>query len=73
MKIKPTQSFKLIGSQVELIEGNVYDAIPATNQPNYEKNESIFAGDISEHSSNNILLHKGEYEIVDESTINSKR
>jgi hypothetical protein len=56
MKIKPTENWKLLSTGIELSTTKVYDAEPAMNQPNYEKNESIFA--------EGVLLHKGEYEVI---------
>jgi len=62
LKIRPTENWKLLGANIELSTDKTYDAIIATNQPNYEKNESIFAGDVENNRT--ILLHKGEYDIV---------
>ena len=56
MKIRPTENWELLGTSIKLSTEKIYDAEPATNQPNYEENESIFA--------NGFLLHKGEYTVI---------
>lgn len=60
MKVKPNLSYKLLGTQVTVDKDTVYEAYPATNIPDHEKNGSIFIGD-----SPGILLHRGEYTIVE--------
>jgi hypothetical protein len=62
MRIKPTQSWKLAGTNFGLDKDTVYEAIEATNQPDCEEREAIFAGT----DENSMLLVKGEYEIVEE-------
>ena len=57
MKIKPASDFRLLGTDEKIQKGKIYDAEWATNQPNWIKERKIFVG--------NILLVKGEYEIVD--------
>jgi hypothetical protein len=57
MKIKPAGDFRLLGTDEKIQKGKIYKAERATNQPDWIKKEKIFVG--------NILLEKGEYEIVE--------
>tara|TARA_R100001143_G_C3244858_1_gene80835 strand:- start:287 stop:460 length:174 start_codon:yes stop_codon:yes gene_type:complete len=57
MRIKPNESYKLLGTTLQLDKGRVYDAVKATNQPNYEEEGLIFVSEI--------LLNKNEYQVVD--------
>jgi hypothetical protein len=56
MKVKPNENYHLLGTSIKLDKNLVYDAEPATNQPQWEERGLIFV--------NEILLEKGEYEIV---------
>lgn len=58
MKIKPKENYKLAGTypQITLNKNKVYDAVIATNQPNYKEKGLVFCGDI--------LLNKSEYEVI---------
>jgi hypothetical protein len=64
MIIKPQESFRLLGTSIRLDSGKTYQAINATNQPDWESKGLVFVlvdGDIDGAS---FLLEKGEYEIV---------
>ena len=56
MKIKPNSDFSLLGTGLKIKKGNIYNALPATNQPEWREKGKIFVEEI--------LLEKGEYEIV---------
>ena len=56
MKIRPLENYRLLGTSIKLDNTQIYDAIPASNQPDYIRDGKIFAGEI--------LLVNGEYEIV---------
>lgn len=57
MKVKPNESYKLLGTSITLVKGKTYNATIATNQPDYEEKGLIFV--------EGILLATGEYEIVE--------
>jgi hypothetical protein len=56
MKVKPNESYKLLGTSTTLDKNRTYNADHATNQPDWEERGLIFVEEI--------LLEKGEYEIV---------
>ena len=56
MKIRPLENYKLLGTSIQLDKTQVYDAIPASNQPDYIRDGKVFAGDM--------LLVREEYEVV---------
>jgi len=70
MKIIPHLNFHLTGTdyKLRLVAGNVYPAMPATNQPDHESRGLIFVpfdpAD-SEFEGDSILLENGDYTIVD--------
>lgn len=63
MKIKPKENYKLLGTYpyISVDKDKVYDAVIATNEPNYKEEGLVFCGDI--------LLKKGEYIIIGEEKI----
>jgi len=56
MFVKPIEDYKLLGTSIVLDKNKVYHACLATNQPNWKEREAIFCDEV--------LLEKGEYEIV---------
>ena len=56
MKIKPKKNYKLLGTSISIDKTKVYNAIIATNQPNFKEKGLVFCGDI--------LLNKNEYNII---------
>jgi hypothetical protein len=42
MKIRPTDNWKLLGTSLALDKTKVYEAVPATNQPNWQERKAIF-------------------------------
>ena len=70
LRVRPKLDYVQLGTQVRLSSHRVYDAISATNQPNYKKRRAIFvmcdgwgnpAGDPEE--SVGLLLEGDEYSI----------
>ena len=59
MRIRPKEDYKLLGTSVVLDKNKVYPASIATNQPDYQQNESIFV--YYDDHGGSMLLHKGEY------------
>lgn len=57
MRVKPNRSYELLGTSIKLDKERVYDAVKATNQPNYEEEGLIFVSEI--------LLNKNEYQVVE--------
>lgn len=63
LRVVPKESFKMLGTGLKLVKGRVYDASPATNQPDYEAQGKIFVR-IPEHPEDGFLLSREDYEIV---------
>ncbi len=42
MKVRPLHSFRLLGTSMEVDEALVYDAVWATNQPDWEARSKVF-------------------------------
>jgi hypothetical protein len=63
MKIKPKENYKLFGTYpvITLDKTKVYNAVIATNQPNYKQKGLVFCGDI--------LLNNKEYIIVSQGVL----
>ena len=57
MKVQPKLNYRVPNNDIKPLDKNkVYDAIVASNQPNYREEGLIFVGDY--------LLKRGEYTIV---------
>ena len=56
MKVKPKENYKLYCTRIKISKDKIYDAVIATNQPNYKEEGKIFVDEI--------LLTKDEYDIV---------
>ena len=66
MKIRPNADYELLGTDIVLDKDRVYDAIAATNQPEYEECKKIFVINIpGKNPDDGFLLERGEYEIVE--------
>jgi hypothetical protein len=63
MRVRPLESYKLLGTEIELDKNKVYDAVPATNQPDWETKGLIFVDDDYHFG---FLLRQGEYTIESE-------
>ena len=72
MKIRPLENYKQYGTSIQLDKTQVYDAIPASNQPDYIRDGKVFVlTDIAdaqdyEGSGGEMLLVRDEYEVVAE-------
>ena len=53
MKVKPKENYKLLGTSIVLNKNKTYNAVIATNQPNYKKKGLIFV--------DGVLLNANEY------------
>lgn len=56
MKIKPNESFKLLGTDIELDKNKTYEAEVASNIPNHKERGLVFV--------EGLLLDKYEYAVV---------
>ena len=56
MRVQPKMDYKLLGGGFGLHQHLIYDAVWATNQPNWKEEGKIFVGEI--------LLKKGEYIVI---------
>lgn len=70
MKIRPKINYRLHVGHLDAVDSTlVYDAIDATNQPDWEAEGKVFLlcdyeGKPSDDGQHAILLSRGEYEIV---------
>lgn len=46
MKVKPKENYKLLGTFIVLNKNKTYNAVIATNQPNYKEKGLIFVDDV---------------------------
>ena len=56
MKVRPIADFKLLGTDIALDSTKVYEAVLATNQPNWEKRQCVFV--------KGVLLERQDYELM---------
>lgn len=56
MRVKPNENYELLGTSIKLDKNKVYEAVPATNQPNHKAMGMVFVGDF--------LLNKTEYRVI---------
>ena len=61
MVIRPKLSYKLLGTSLKLDSTQVYRAIDATNQPDWEERGKIF---VQINNNDSMLLESGEYEVM---------
>lgn len=67
MKVRPLGDFKMLGSCISVSKDKVYDAIHATNLPNWEERGLIFIQDAEGDTTNlGFLLDQADYEVVKE-------
>lgn len=66
MRVRPLNDFKMLSTRISVSKDKVYDAIPATNQPDWEERGLIFIqgaeGDVTDIG---FLLDKTEYEVIE--------
>lgn len=65
MRIRPLGNFKQLGTDITLDSNQIYDAIPADNQPDYIRDGKVFALIPTVYADDSFLLVRGEYEIVE--------
>ena len=58
MRVKPKMNFKLLGTSITLNKTMTYEAVPATNQPDWEAKGLVFV--------NEMLLSKDDYDVIGE-------
>ena len=67
MRVQPLNDFRMLGTQIRVSKDKVYDAIHATNQPDWEERGLIFIldaeGDLIGEPLG-FLLDKTDYEVV---------
>ena len=66
MRVRPLGNYNLLGTEIKLDKTKVYNAVPATNQPNYRELGLIFVnfGVKTYHgvfANFSMLLNKDEY------------
>ena len=64
MKIRPLGNFKQLGTNITLDSTLIYDAIPASNQPEYIRDGKVFALIPRFNGDDSFLLVRGEYEEI---------
>lgn len=65
MKIKPKMDYELSGTEIKMNKNKIYNAVPATNQPEWKKKGKIFAEVHGyPYGIGHFLLEKGEYTII---------
>ena len=66
MKVKPLNDFKLLGTGIRLSKNKIYEAINATNQPNWKSRGLIFITNAEGDSSEiGFLLDSTDYTIIE--------
>jgi len=58
MRVRPLENYELLGTGIKLDKTKVYDAVPATNQPDWKAKGLIFV-DVRGHFG--FLLSRTEY------------
>ena len=66
MRGRPLNDFKMLGSGIQVSKDKIYDAVHATNQPNWESRGLVFIqnaeGDTTELG---FLLDSTDYEAIE--------
>ncbi|RZD54491.1 MAG: hypothetical protein CXT67_00310 [Methanobacteriota archaeon] len=66
MRVRPLNDFKMLGSGIQVSKDKIYDAVHATNQPNWESRGLVFIqnaeGDTTELG---FLLDSTDYEVIE--------
>lgn len=66
MRVRPLNDFKMLGTRISVSKNKVYDAIPATNQPDWEERGLIFIqGAEGDTSDIGFLLDNTDYEVIE--------
>ena len=61
MRVRPLENYKLLGTDIKLDKTKVYNAVHATNQPEWEDRGLIFVDDDHHFG---FLLSKEDYVVV---------
>ena len=62
MKVIPKRDYKLLGTDIRVTAGKVYDAVPASNQPDYKEKGKIFITNAENDVTGlGFLFETGEY------------
>ena len=65
MRVQPLNNFRMLGTQIHVSKDKVYDAIHATNQPNWKERGLIFiVGAEGDSTDLGFLLDKTDYTVV---------
>ena len=65
MRVQPLNDFRMLGTQIHVSKDKVYDAINATNQPNWKERGLIFiVGAEGDSTDLGFLLDKTDYTVV---------
>ena len=65
MRVQPLNDFRMLGTQIHVSKDKVYDAIHATNQPNWKERGLIFiVGAEGDSTDLGFLLDKTDYTVV---------
>lgn len=66
IRVRPRNDFKMLGTRIQVSKDKIYDAIHATNQPNWESRGLVFIinaeGDTTELG---FLLDSTDYEMIE--------
>tara|TARA_R100000654_G_scaffold19070_1_gene39262 strand:- start:3301 stop:3501 length:201 start_codon:yes stop_codon:yes gene_type:complete len=66
MRVRPLNDFKMLSARISVSKDKVYDAIPATNQPDWEERGLIFIqGAEGDTSDIGFLLDNTDYEVIE--------
>jgi hypothetical protein len=62
MKIRPNANYQMTGTNIRLDSLKVYEAVSATNQPDWNEKGKVFC--LLPDTEDSFLLEAGEYEII---------
>ena len=66
MRVRPLNDFKMLSTRISVSKDKVYDAIPATNQPDWKERGLIFIqGAEGDTSDIGFLLDNTDYEVIE--------
>lgn len=65
MKVQPHQAFRVLGTGIHLDPNKVYEAVPASNLPEFASAPGLIY--VHEHADDpvGVLLREGEYTIIE--------
>ena len=66
MRVRPLNDFKMLSTRISVSKDKVYDAIPATNQPDWEERGRIYIQSAEGDTSGiGFLLDNTDYEVIE--------